>query len=444
MPLTRRDLATRSAATGAGGAPAGSAGGLAAAPVAVAAGAGPATGAAAHGPGPGPLVPDPDGILALPAGFAYRLVTRADGTTPDSGEPTHHGGTGAFAGPPAATPLVDNHASQSPRNDRPHPVPPAEEPVHEPAAAGGRTAVEVAPDGTPIGERVGLAGTSAHRAGGVTPWGTWLTCEKTEGRAGRRGMPRDHGHVFESDPHDLAEGRDPRPLKALGRFTHGAVAVDPRRGHLYLTEDADTPDGLFHRWTPPPGFHHGRGRLRTLAADAGVLAAARCYDSGGRFVAALSRVTRPGTVYGVDWIEVPDRDARTVPVREQFDDGEITRAGKPEGMWWADGGAYLVFSRARGEGPGRRDGQVWFHDPSCRTLTLTLRFGVTPGPGRNGASDGPGAPPHGGPVITEDGESTGRAFSPDGRTLFIPLQEPGLMAAVTGPWHRQNRPGHRR
>ncbi|GAA3171813.1 MULTISPECIES: alkaline phosphatase PhoX [Streptomyces] len=484
MPLTRRDFAKRSAATGAGVALAGSAGVLATAPGAVAAAAaGPATGAAEQGPGYGPLLPDPDGILALPAGFSYRIVTRTGVTTLDSGEPTpsNHDGTGAFAGPRATTLLVNNHELKGPRADWPHPVPLAEGLVYDPAAAGGCTVVEVAKDGTPVGERVGIAGTSTNCAGGVTPWDTWLTCEETEDKAGRRGMTRDHGYVFEVDPHDLAAGRDPRPLKALGRFAHEAVVVDPRRGHLYLTEDADTPNGLLYRWTPPSGFRHGRGRLRTLADDAGVLAAVRCYDSGGRFVDDLSRATRPGTVYGVDWIEVPDRDARTVSVRKQFDDGEITRARKLEGMWWADGGAYVVSSYAREESPVRHDGQVWFLDPGRRTLTLKLRFGVNPDPEHGGAFDGPdniSVSPHGGLIIAEDGEGvqhlfgatddgrtypiarnelnigtaeepeysefTGPVFSPDGRTLFVNIQEPGLMVAVTGPWRRQDRPGHRR
>ena len=32
----------------------------------------------------------------------------------------------------------------------------------------------------PVREYVSLAGTISNCAGGVTPWGTWLTCEETE------------------------------------------------------------------------------------------------------------------------------------------------------------------------------------------------------------------------------------------------------------------------
>ncbi|MEV7198408.1 alkaline phosphatase PhoX [Streptomyces griseoluteus] len=478
MSLTRRDFAKTTAVTGAGVALAGSVGALASAPQALAAadldGARDAHG---HpGIGYGPLVPDPDGILALPVGFSYRVVTYSGRTRLESGEPTpsNHDGTAAFAGPRGAVLLVNNHELKGPRANWEHPVPLAEGLVYDPAASGGCTVVEVRRDH--VAEWVGIAGTSTNCAGGSTPWGTWLTCEETEDRAGQNGMTKDHGYVFEVDPADRRANRAPKPLKALGRYAHEAVVVDPKRGHLFLTEDASGPNGLFYRWTPPEGFHHGRGRLRTLADDAGILQAFRCFDSGGRFVDDLSRATRTGTVYGVDWVDVPDRDARTVPVRKQFTDGQVTRARKLEGMWWGDGGVYVVSSYAREESPVRHDGQVWFYDPRRRTLTLKVLLGVNPDPSADGAFDGPDnitVSPYGGLVIAEDGEGvqhlfgatdggrtypiarnelnlgtesapeysefTGVTFSPDGHTLFANIQDPGIMLAITGPWKRQRR-----
>ncbi|UKY49465.1 alkaline phosphatase PhoX [Streptomyces inhibens] len=483
MPLTRRDFAKRSALTGAGVALAGSVGVLATAPGAIgeeapAAGPDGAADGQGHTIGYGPLIEDPDGILALPAGFSYKIITRTGVTKLDTGEstPSNHDGTGTFEGHRGTTLLVNNHELKGPRADWPHPVPLAEGLVYDPAASGGCTVVEVAKDGTPVGEWVGIAGTSTNCAGGTTPWGTWLTGEETEDKAGEHGMTKDHGYVFEVDPHDRRAGRDPKPIKALGRYAHEAVVVDPKRGHLFLTEDAATPNGLFYRWTPPHGFRHGRGQLRTLADDAGVLEAFKCFDSGGRFVDDLSRATQTGTVYGVDWVEVPDRDARTVSVRKQFTDGEITRARKLEGLWWADGGAYIVSSFARAESPVQHDGQVWFYDPRRRTLTLKVLLGVNQDPSKDGAFDGPDnitVSPYGGLIIAEDGEGvqhlfgatddgrtypiarndlnngtadkpefsefTGPVFSPDGRTLFANIQEPGIMLAITGPWKRQRR-----
>ncbi|MEC3993398.1 alkaline phosphatase PhoX [Actinacidiphila sp. DG2A-62] len=515
MPLTRRDFVQRSAITGAGIALTGAVDVLATAPGALAAdGRGGHQGQDGHGghdgpgrtePGYGPLVDDPAGLLALPAGFSYRVVTRSGETTLDSGEstPSNHDGTAAFAGERGATLLVNNHELGGPRSKWAYPVPLASGLVYDPAASGGCTVVEVPrhwndgadgsgkdagrghgnggggrPGHEPVAEWVGIAGTSTNCAGGATPWGTWLTCEETEDKAGVNGMTKDHGYVFEVDPHDRRANRDPKPLKALGRYAHEAVVVDPKRGHLYLTEDASGPNGLLYRWTPPQGFRHGRGRLATLGDTAGALQAFRCFDSGGRYVDDLSRATRIGTVYGVDWVDVPDRDARQTSVRKQFTEGQVTRARKLEGMWWADGGAYVVSSFAREESPVQHDGAVWFYDASRRTMTLKVLLGVNAEPEKEGAFDGPDnitVSPYGGLILAEDGngvqhlfgaledgrtyplarnqlnigteqepeysEFTGVTFSPDGRTLFANIQTPGIMLAITGPWRRQGGKG---
>ncbi|CCK30973.1 secreted protein [Streptomyces davaonensis JCM 4913] len=485
MSLTRRDFARKSAVTGAGVALAGSVGALATAPNALA-----ATETVTDGADPlhayislgyGPLLPDPDGILALPAGFSYRILTHVGKTKLESGEgtPSNHDGTAAFDGPRGTTLLVNNHEIGGAYADADHPVPLAEGLVYDPAAAGGCTVVEVRPGGK-VAEWVGIAGTSTNCAGGTTPWDTWLTCEETEDKAGSKGMTKDHGYVFEVDPADRRANKNPKPIKALGRYAHEAVVIDPKRGHAYLTEDASNPNGLLFRWTPPEGYRHGRGRFRTLADDAGRLQASKCFDSGGQFVDDLSRATKIGTVYGVDWIDVPDRDAKTTSVRKQFTAGQITRCRKLEGMWWGDGGAYIVSSYARAESPGQaHDGQVWFYDPKRRTLTLKVLLGVNADPADPsavGAFDGPDnitVSPYGGLIIAEDGEGiqhlfgatdrgrtypiarndlnigteeepeysefTGVTFSPSGRTLYANIQDPGIMLAITGPWKRQGR-----
>ncbi|QKW05816.1 DUF839 domain-containing protein [Streptomyces sp. NA04227] len=482
MSLTRRDFARRSAYTGAGVALVGTVGVLATAPGALATQDTETAGSdddhdRVHGLGYGPLIDDPEGLLALPAGFSYRVLARTGETKLESGEftPGKQDGTAAFEGRRGATVLVTNHELKGKRADWEHPVPLAEGRVYDPAAAGGCTVVEVRRDGH-VGQWVGIAGTSTNCAGGATPWGTWLTCEETEDKAGQKGMTKDHGYVFEVDPEDERANREPKPIKALGRYAHEAVVVDRRRGHLYLTEDASDPNGLLYRWTPPRGFEHGRGKLATLADDAGVLQAFKCFDSGGRFVDDLSRATEIGTVYGIDWIDVPDRDAKTVSVRKQFTDGEVTRARKLEGMWWGDGGVYIVSSYAREESPEQHDGQVWFYHPGRRTLTLKVLLGVNEDPSKDGALDGPDnitVSPYGGLILAEDGEGiqhlfgatdsgrtypiarnqlnigtaeepeysefAGVTFSPDGRTLFANVQEPGIMYAITGPWKRQPR-----
>lgn len=228
----------------------------------------------------------------------------------------------------------------------------------------------------------------------------------------------------EVDPYDRRANRNPKPIKAFGRYDHEAVVIAPRTGYAYLTEDASKPNGLFYRWVPPHGFQYGRGQLRLLADDAGVLQALRCFDVGGRFVDDLSRAPKLGAVYGVDWVDVPEREAKTVDVREQFDGG-ATRARKLEGMWWADGGAYIVSSYARDESPGApHDGQVWFYHPRRRTLTLKVLLGVNAEPDKDGGFDGPDnitVSPYGGLVIAEDGEGLQHLFGATERGRTYPI-----------------------
>jgi len=144
VPLTRRDFVQRSAITGAGVALAGAVDVLATAPGALA--SSPAAQGEAdaqsggHQPelGYGPLIDDPEGLLALPAGFSYRVVTRSGVTTLDSGEstPSNHDGTATFAGERGAVLLVNNHELKGPRANWPHPVPLTADLVYDPAIGG--------------------------------------------------------------------------------------------------------------------------------------------------------------------------------------------------------------------------------------------------------------------------------------------------------------------
>jgi uncharacterized protein len=414
--------------------------------------------------GYGALLLDPAGVLSLPAAFSYRVVARTGVTTLDSGEPcpSDPDGAAAFRHPSGrGTVLVCNHEIS---DDEEHPVPHVDGLVYDPAARGGTTTIEVDPDGNRMAHYVSLAGTSTNCAGGRTPWNTWLSCEETE-----ETLDEPHGYVFEVDPFDQAANENPRPIKALGRFPHEAVVVDPEEHALYLTEDADEPHGLLYRYTPPAdALPLGRGSLRRLADDAGTLEALRATTEDGRHVADLVSATEIGTIYRTDWVPVADRDATQQSVREQFGDDEVTRGRKLEGMWWGDDGAYVVSSYARPEegGGAAHDGRVWFLDPRARTLTLRLRFAATAD--QNGDPDGPDnitVSPYGGVIIAEDGEGRahllgsspggqvfalarsedddepefcGPTFSHDGGTMFANLQGPGYVFAIQGPFSDQS------
>jgi secreted PhoX family phosphatase len=413
--------------------------------------------------GYGPLLPDPDGRLALPRDFRYRVLAQEGITVLESGEPSPSDpdGAAAFASPDGGIVLVCNHEIG---DEGPHPVPHVDGLVYDPAARGGTTTIEIGPDGSPVRQYVSLAGTYDNCAGGRTPWETWLTCEETE-----KVLDRPHGYVFEVDPFDQRANLDPQPIKALGRFAHEAVVVDPEDHVLYMTEDAAKPNGLIYRYTPPPeALPLGKGSLRRLPRDAGSLGALRASTPAGQHVPDLSVATEIGTTYTVDWVEVPDRDAARRSVRRQFGDDEVTRARKLEGMWWGDGGAYIVssFARASDGAATAHDGQVWFLDPRAGSLTLHLRFAPTDTPDL--APNGPDnitVSPYGGVVIAEDGkgrphllgatlagtvfllaqseaevdeaEFCGPVFSADERTLFVNLQGPGLTFAIEGPFVHQ-------
>jgi secreted PhoX family phosphatase len=414
--------------------------------------------------GYGPLIDDPAGLLSLPAGFSYEIVAESGVTTLETGEPTPSDpdGTAAFKGRGGGSVLVNNHEVSG---GEPFPVPAVTGFVYDPACGGGTTTIEVDGRGRRVREYVSLAGTLNNCAGGITPWGTWLTCEEAEALG-----PIPHGYVFEVDPYNRDANRNPKPIKALGRYAHESVVVEPGGGNrIYLTEDAGNPNGLLYRWTPPKACRRlGPGVLKGLADDAGTLEAMRAFTSAGTFVPDLSVATEPGTTYKVQWVAVPDRDAKAVSTRKQFTNDQITRSRKLEGMWWEHDGAYFVssFARTADGSAAQHDGQVWFIDPRRDTIELRLHFAYTPADQDNDP-DGPDnitVSPYGGLILAEDGEGkshlvgstpggdvfffarndhpddsefTGPTFSHNRQTLFANIQSPGHVFAIQGPFRKQ-------
>ncbi|MEU2800678.1 alkaline phosphatase PhoX [Streptomyces sp. NPDC007117] len=412
--------------------------------------------------GHGPLVPDPDGLLDLPKGFRYRVLSR-EGEPMRSGEgpvPSNHDGMAALRGRNGRIHLVRNHEN---RHYAEIGVPAVEGLTYGPAAKGGCTSLELDGRNKVLGERVAIAGTAVNCAGGPTPWRTWLTCEENEDKAGTNGYTKDHGFIFEVD------GADPRrtgavPLTAMGRFQHEAIAVDPKSGIVYETEDAfDQPFGLFYRFLPEKPLG-GTGSLRA----GGELEAMRVPG-----VPDLSVVQETGTSFDrIEWVPVPDPLAAGTPVRLQdFGPRGITHAQKLEGCYWGGSSVYFVSSFARRDDGSAADhyGQVWRYEPRKRRLTLVVVFGPDtdiqlPGESPDNiclASDGGlmvcedgGGAQHvlgvtrrgevyamargrqniGTPDEPEWGEFAGVTFSPDGSTMYVNCYRPGTTFAVTGPW----------
>ncbi len=430
------------------------------------------TGTAAAAPpkhGYGPLVEDPAGVLDLPRGFTYRILSQ-EGDELRSGEglvPSRADGMGVFGrgvGRPADR-LVRNHECHP---SAPHHVPRGAH-TYDPEGAGGTTTLVLGPRGKLAEEYVSLSGSAVNCAGGETPWHTWLTCEETEKRAGEDGYTKDHGFIFEIDPFDRARNADPVPLTAMGRYPHEAIAVDPQSGRVYETEDSfDHPFGLFYRFSPakPMG---GYGSLRA----GGLLEAMRVPG-----VADLSTVTEAGTEFDdVEWVEVPDPLAASEGIRFQdFAGGAMTHSQKLEGCWWGQDGVYFSasFAKTTDGSEATHDGQIWHYQPDRNLLRLAVIFRRGPDTAEDQLFQTPDnicVSPYGGLMVCEDGdgenyvigvteagdpylfarnrqnvgtadqpsfaELTGVSFADNGRTMYVNCYNPGTTFAITGTWRRR-------
>ncbi|MGH8838671.1 MAG: alkaline phosphatase PhoX, partial [Jiangellaceae bacterium] len=169
MPMSRRDFLVRTGATGVSVGIAGSMDALFSSL--------PAAGARGPAAGYGDLVPDPNGILDLPRGFRYKILSR-EGLPMKSGQgpvPSNFDGMGSFSARRGATHLVRNHEVYP---DAAHRVPvDGLDTTYDPAAGGGTTNLVLNPQLRTRHEYVSLGGTAINCSGGITPWGTWLTCE---------------------------------------------------------------------------------------------------------------------------------------------------------------------------------------------------------------------------------------------------------------------------
>lgn len=417
-----------------------------------------------RGPGPyGPLLSDPMGLLDLPRGFTYRVLSRA-GETMDDGlrVPGLADGMAAFSGPGGVTIVVRNHevAGGDAANgafgfdnsllsrvarDRVYDIGAGGVPSH-----GGTTTLVYDTSAQKLERQyLSLAGTERNCAGGPTPWGSWLTCEEDVTRAGELGRARHHGYVFEVPAAVEGGLAEPMPLEAMGRFMHEAVAIDPRTGTVYLTEDRG--DGLLYRFLPKtPGVLRDGGRLQALMIEGKPSFDTRNWDG----VAAVAR----GETLTAVWIDLDGIDAPTDDLRTRGFAAGAARFARGEGIFWGNGRLYVVCT----DGGRARKGQVWTLAPAeSSAWSDRLTLFVEPNDGDVlDMPDNAAVAANGDLFLCEDGsgdqfvvgvtpegelfkfarnakgnsEFAGVCFSPDGTTMFVNIQHTGQTVAITGPW----------
>lgn len=411
--------------------------------------------------GYGPLVADPNGVIDLPPGFSYRVISRFGETMDDGGTvPDRADGMGAIALAGSRVALIRNHelgpaehaaAGAAIRPDSAYDVD-----ADGRALPGGTTTIIYdSRTGRVLSQYRTLAGTIRNCAGGITPWGTWLTCEENVSRAGQ-GIGRDHGWVFEVPAR--ARGLIPAiPLIALGRFNHEAAAVDPRTGIVYLTEDR--PDGLFYRLLPETrGELRKGGRLQALGLTDG-LADTRNWQS---------RNFTPGAWKAARWIDMDGVDSPADDLRQRgnargaalFARGEGIHFGRDELYFCCTSGGTAKLGQVMRYRPSPREG----HADEGREPGMVQLFVESDDPTRFNFGDNLTVAPNGHLIICEDQytdvvdnhlrgitpdggvyplgrlrlqtELAGACFSPDGRTLFVNIYRPTQTLAITGPWSR--------
>jgi secreted PhoX family phosphatase len=408
-------------------------------------------------------------FLALPRGFEYNVIGKFDKPLSDGGKtPRLHDGMATFKVKNELR-IVRNHEIIGGKVPRPGTAI-GKSNHYDETAGGGTTTLIIDPNTREIvRDFVSLSGTLINCCGGPTPWGSWISCEETTIGPSIRtdangiktgGFPKPHGYCFEV-PASANTNLPAVPLKAMGRFTHEALAVDRSTGIVYLTEDLN-PCG-FYRFLPKRNKHLAEGGVLQMLAIKGQ----DRYDT--------RRGQKQNAVLEAGWVTIEDPD----PAAADMDAQAVSKQGIAKGA--------AVFARLEGccsDGDGRvyftstsggdnAGGQIWRYDHVNRDVgRLTLMF---ESPDRNildmpdnvcvmpksrlvfvcedsdyvGAG---GTPENFLRILTpsgrmadmakniapkmERGEFAGVTFSPDGNTLFFNIQQLHTTFAVWGDWSK--------
>ncbi|NNK88971.1 MAG: DUF839 domain-containing protein [Saprospiraceae bacterium] len=423
--------------------------------------------------GYGPLLKDPNGILNLPKGFTYKIISRVGDKMSDGfllpGAPD---AMATFQGPGNKVIVVRNH-EVSPSNKSEGPFGSdlslldqlSPEKLYDYGRGqlpgmGGTTTFIYDPETKEIeSQYLSLAGTIRNCAGGITPWNSWISCEEDVTRADDK-LEKDHGYNFEVPAQVTPELFDPIPLKAMGRFNHEAVCVHPESGIVYQTEDRY--DGLIYRFIPTEKGKLHEGKLQVLS-----IKGQKSFDTRNWESVICNPPMKIMQKYEVEWLDIDGIDAPEDDLRYRgYDDLGAARFARGEGMWYGDGEAYFACTN----GGQKKLGQIFRYIPSAfegqaeeKEHPATLEIFIEPNNAELVQScDNLTVSANGDLVICEDrptprivgvtpegeiyhiarntgyrSEFAGACFTPDGKSLFVNIQGPGLTIAINGPWGKR-------
>lgn len=409
---------------------------------------------------------DPQKLLNLPKGFTYKIISKKGDLMSDGLlHPGAPDGMATFEGPGGKVILIRNHELTPEQfgpfgegNELLSKVP--SEKFYDYGNGSrpgiGGTTTLIFDETTLEVEKsyLSLVGTIRNCAGGPTPWGSWITCEEIFTNA-ENGLEKDHGYCFEVPANDQIGLAEPIPLKAMGKFNHEAVCVDPRSGIVYLTEDQK--DGLFYRFIPAVrGDLKQGGRLQALAIKGQPGRDTRNWpDEGENFPVNQS--------IEVEWLDLDDINPEKDDLRIRGFDKGAAKFARGEGAWFGHNELYFACT----SGGKNQAGQIFRYIPGAHEGTENestqpglLELYLEPNNTellKN--ADNLTIAPWGDLMICEDAdhpylvgvtkngelyhfgenigftsEFAGGVFSPSGKTYFVNIQGPGLTLAIQGPW----------
>lgn len=400
--------------------------------------------------GYGALVPDPAGLLDLPQGFSYRVLSRLGDTMDDGGTvPDRADGMGCFDLGNDEIALVRNHELQ-PQHEAGGPIAKGFGRRNGAFVPGGTTTIVLDAATLAVKRQFrSLGGTIRNCSGGITPWGTWLTCEEAPTGPGQKygeGLERNHGWVFEVPA--AARGLvDAVPLIAMGRFNHEAACVDPATGIVYLTEDRD--DSVLYRFLPKvPGKLAAGGRLQAMVVDG--LTDTRNWNSSAMAV---------GQSYRVSWVDLDNVEAPKDDLRQRAATKGAALVARGEGLHMGTNDVFVCATN----GGAKQLGQILRLVPGLAGGSDTVElFFESESEAQFNYGDNLTIAPNGHLIVCEDQytdvvdnhirgitpdgrayafarlrtqtELAGGCFSPDGRVLFVNAYGPTATLAIMGPW----------